>query len=72
MPEHLAQRNEDLYTLKNLDTNVDSTLICNSADVEMTLVSFMREWLKKTLVIWTFMLNEQGESHDSIYIMFLK
>lgn len=50
-PDSLFQRNENLHSHKNLDTNVCSTVICNSEKVEAIEMSF-NGWKVKLWSIW--------------------
>lgn len=52
IPEDLSQRNENVYSHKNLYVIIHSNFICNSLKLETTKMSYSKWMVKWTSIPW--------------------
>ena len=60
--ENLSQRNEDIFTPKNLYLNIYSSFVHNSAKLESTHTSF-KEWMVNQIdisILWNMTWQQKG------------
>lgn len=69
-PGHLSKRNENLHPHKNLYTYIHSSIICNSPNLETTIMSLNKWMFNQNLVIYTMEYLSAIKNEWAIFFFF--